>query len=79
MKVIHRILILLLFVSGCSVIPPLQRSNLIAVFHLIEISNYEEAKTVIEDMIMDAESREWSRTWYARGLLTQTAVLVYDG
>lgn len=73
MKTAYRLLIVLIIFSGCSMITPLQRSNLIAVFHLIEISNYEEAKTVIEEMIMDNESREWSRTWYARGLLTQTA------
>lgn len=71
-----KLLILLMFsfiFNSCSVFAPLQRSKLISVFHLIETSNYDEAKTVIEEMIEDEESSQWSRTWYARGLLAHTA------
>jgi tetratricopeptide (TPR) repeat protein len=65
---------LLIFIfSGCSVISPLQKSKFIAVFHLIETANYTEAKEVIEEMKSDEKSGGWARTWYARGLLCQTA------
>ena len=58
---------------GCSTLTPLQRGKFIAVFHLIETSEFEEAKNIIEEMIEDEQSAEWARTWYARGLLAQTA------
>lgn len=44
-----------------------------AVYHLIEAKNYEEAKEVVEDMIKDDETSQWARTWHARGVLYQTA------
>lgn len=69
------ILFVLVLFSGCRVLSPLQRSNLIAVFHLIEDGKYEEAKEVVEDMIADDETSQWSRTWYARGFLAQTAYI----
>lgn len=62
-----------LLIAGCAVLPPLQKSKLIAIFHLIEISNYPEAKIVAEEMIEDDQASQWPRTWYARGLLCQTA------
>jgi tetratricopeptide (TPR) repeat protein len=58
---------------GCSTLTPLQRGKFIAVFHLIETSEFDEAKNIIEEMIEDELSSEWARTWYARGLLAQTA------
>lgn len=67
------ILFILVLFSSCRVLSPLQRSNLMAVFHLIEEGNYEEAKEVVEEMIADDESSQWARTWYARGVLAQTA------
>ncbi|MFW5707758.1 MAG: tetratricopeptide repeat protein [Bacteroidota bacterium] len=67
-------IILLLVLSGCSVFMPLQRSNLIGVFHLIETGDYTEAKEVVEEMIAnDESSAQWARIWFARGLLAQTA------
>ncbi|MFO7999114.1 MAG: tetratricopeptide repeat protein [Bacteroidales bacterium] len=67
-------LFLLTFVFfGCSVLTPLQRSKLISVFHLIETARYAEAKGLVEDLIEDEEFAQWPRTWYARGLLSQTA------
>ncbi len=68
-----KLIFLLIILSGCSVFTPLQKSNLIAVFHLIENSNYEDAKIVIEEMTNDKEMSKWARTWYARGVLAQTA------
>ncbi len=66
-------IILLTLVSGCAVFAPLERSRLIAIFHLIENGDYEEAKDVIEHMKNDENAGQWPRTWYARGLLCQTA------
>jgi len=43
------------------------------VFHLIETAKFNEAKGVVEEMINDEKSANWYRTWYARGLLCQTA------
>ncbi len=68
-----RLFFLTFIFFGCSVLTPLQKSKFIAVFHLIEIADYEEAKEVIEEMIIHEEYAQWPRTWYARGLLCQTA------
>jgi tetratricopeptide (TPR) repeat protein len=65
--------IFVLIFSGCSTLTPLQRGKFIAVFHLIETSEFEEAKIIVEEMIEDEQSAEWARTWYARGLLAQNA------
>ncbi len=67
------IFIFFVFFWGCSFLPSLQRSNLIAVFHLIENGSYKEAKEVIEEMLSDKESMQWPRTWYARGVLAHEA------
>lgn len=65
--------ILLVFLTGCSALTPLQKSKFISVNHLIEVGNYQEARDVIENMINDEETQKWPRTWYTRGLLAQTA------
>jgi len=70
-----KIIIILLLLTGCGIMSPLQNSKLIAVFHLIEIANFEEAKKVVEEMIDDDESRGWAKTWFARGLIAQSAYL----
>ncbi len=44
-----------------------------ASFQLIETGKYEEAKKSIEEAIADKKTEQWPRTWYARGLLCQTA------
>jgi tetratricopeptide (TPR) repeat protein len=66
-------LLLVLIFTGCTVLTPLQRSKLISVYHLIEIGNYEDAKNLVEEMIKDKDMSQWSRTWYARGLISQNA------
>ena len=58
---------------GCYLTLPAQKSKVLAVFQLIETGKYEEAKEEIEDAIVDKKTRQWHRTWYARGLLCQTA------
>lgn len=68
-----KLIAMTLFLSGCTVLAPLQKSKLISVFHLIETAEYKEAKTLIEEMTDDEESSQWVNTWYARGLLCQAA------
>jgi len=66
--------LLLMFVfTGCAVLTPFQKSKLIAVYHLIEVANFVEAKNVVEEMIQDKEASQWARTWYARGVVAQDA------
>ena len=50
-----------------------QRSNVISLFQLIETAKYDEAKTAIEEAIEAEKTADWAVTWYARGLLCQTA------
>jgi tetratricopeptide (TPR) repeat protein len=58
---------------GCYLLSPAQKSKVLAVFQLIETGKYEEAKEEIEEAIDDKKTGEWSRTWYAKGLLCQKA------
>ncbi len=73
--IMNKLIAILLFLtlSGCVVLTPLQKSKLIAAFHLIEIANYVEAKKVIEEMVADEDASKWYRTWFARGILAQNA------
>ncbi len=50
-----------------------QKSNVLATFQLIENGKFEEAKESIEEAIKDEKTSKWSKTWYAKGLLCQTA------
>jgi tetratricopeptide (TPR) repeat protein len=68
-----RLLILAIVISGCTVMPPLQQRKLISVFHLIETAKYAEAKGLVDEMITDPATSQRARTWYARGLLCQSA------
>ncbi len=70
-----KLFFLILVFCGCSVLKPLQKSKLITLFHIIELSEFEEAKKVVEEMITDEESMHWYRAWYARGLICQNAYL----
>lgn len=67
------LLMALLAISACSVLTPLQRSKMLSVNHLIDNSQYAEAKEIVEDMVQDESLSDWSRTWYARGKLAQNA------
>lgn len=73
MKVFRVILLIVLFIQGCSSFTPLQRSRFLTVSHLIDTAKYAEAKELVEEMTVDEQFTEWPRTWYARGLLAQTA------
>ncbi len=50
-----------------------QKSNVIGAFQLIENGKYEDAKKIIQEAVVDKKTRKWSKTYYARGLLCQTA------
>jgi tetratricopeptide (TPR) repeat protein len=68
-----RLLILISIVFGCYFLLPAQKSKVLAVFQLIETEKYAEAKEEIEEAIDDKKTSQWHRTWYAKGLLCQTA------
>ena len=58
---------------GCFLSSPAQKSKVLAVFQLIETGKYEDAKEEIEEAVEDKKTSQWHRTWYAKGLLCQTA------
>ena len=72
-RIMKRLVILTTLLLGSALMVQAQKSKVIAVFHLIETSKYGEAKTAIEEAIKDKRTWGWPRTWYARGLLCQTA------
>jgi tetratricopeptide (TPR) repeat protein len=62
--------------GGCSIrehFPHFQKRKMLSVFHLIETEKFQDARRVIEEMVEDEDSKEWSRLWYARGMLAQNA------
>jgi tetratricopeptide (TPR) repeat protein len=50
-----------------------QKSKVIAVMQMIEAEKYEEAKEDIEEAVENDRTSKWPRTYYAKGLLCQTA------
>jgi len=64
--------LLFIFFGYCFVLHA-QKIKVISVFKLIETDKYEEAKKNIEEAINEEKTSHWYRTWYARGLLCQTA------
>jgi tetratricopeptide (TPR) repeat protein len=68
-----RLVLIVSIFLGCYLASPAQKSKVIAVFQLIETGKYDEAKEAIEEAISDKKTGQWPRTWYARGLLCQTA------
>lgn len=67
----HRVVIWLLL--GLSPVVLGQKSRVLSVIQLIESEKYEEAKESIELAVWNDRTSEWSRTYYARGLLCQQA------
>ncbi len=65
--------IFLFLLLGCSLYSHAQKSKVISVFQLIETDKYQQAKQAIEDAIKEKNTWKWYKTWYARGLLCQTA------
>lgn len=68
-----KVLLLIFIVFGSFLLTQAQKSKVIAVFQLIETAKYNEAKRAVEEAIVEEKTMEWPRTWYARGLLCQTA------
>jgi len=50
-----------------------QKSRVLSVLQLIESEQYEDAKEAIELAIWNSKTSKWPRTFYAKGLLCQTA------
>jgi len=50
-----------------------QKSRVLSVFQMIESEKYEEAKEAIELAVWNDKTAKWHRTYYAKGLLCQTA------
>ncbi len=63
----------LILTLGWTFLVHAQKSKVISVFQLIETGKYTEAKDAIEDAIKEENTWKWYKTWYARGLLAQTA------
>jgi tetratricopeptide (TPR) repeat protein len=68
-----RLVLIISIFFVCYLLSPAQKSKVLATFQLIETGKYEEAKEEIEEAIDDKNTVEWFRTWYAKGLLCQTA------
>jgi len=50
-----------------------QKSRVLAVMQMIEAEKYDEAKEAIEQALQNEKTSGWNRTYYAKGLLCQTA------
>ena len=50
-----------------------QKSRVLAVFQMIDHGKYTEAKEAIELAVWNDKTSRWARTYYAKGLLCQTA------
>lgn len=69
----NRLFLIAIIFFGSTSLLTAQKSKVIGVFQLIEKGKYEEAKGIIEDAIKDKHTKEWAKTWYARGLICQNA------
>jgi tetratricopeptide (TPR) repeat protein len=50
-----------------------QKSKVLAVMQMIDAGKYDEAKEDIEQALQNEKTSSWNRTYYAKGLLCQTA------
>ena len=50
-----------------------QKSKVVAVMQMIEAAKFEEARESIEEAVENERTSKWHRTYYAKGLLCQTA------
>lgn len=67
----HRFLIFLLV---CLALPALgQKSRVLSVMQMIDSKKYSEAREAIELAVSNDRTANWHRTYYAKGLLCQTA------
>lgn len=68
-----KIAFLFIILSGIFLNIHAQRTNVFAAFQLIENGKFTEAKKAIEEALEDDKTKDWARTWYARGLLCHKA------
>ena len=68
-----RQILLILLLIGLTLPLPGQKSRVVAVFQMIDAKNYEEAKESIELAAWHDKTSRWPWTYYAKGLLCQTA------
>lgn len=67
-----RLSIILLLVS-LALSASAQKSRVLSVMQMIESKKYSEAKEAIEQAVWNDRTSKWPRTYYAKGLLCQTA------
>ncbi len=69
-----RVFTVLIFITlTASPLLKAQKSLVIAAFQLIETEKFEEAKKAIEEALEDDRTKNWYRSWHAKGLLCQRA------
>ncbi|MGW8314707.1 MAG: tetratricopeptide repeat protein [Bacteroidales bacterium] len=69
----HRTWSIILLLLAPAVLTYGQKSRVLSVIQLIESEKYSEAKESIDLAVWNDRTSEWSRTWYAKGLLCQKA------
>ena len=67
----HRIVTILLL--GLALSSYGQKSRVLAVMQMIDAEKYDEAKEDIEQALQNEKTSNWPRTYFAKGLLCQTA------
>jgi tetratricopeptide (TPR) repeat protein len=70
---IRNLLLAILLLSVSTFTVSAQKSKVLATFQLIETEKYKEAKEAIEEALTEKSTKNWSWTWYARGMLAQKA------
>ena len=66
-------MLFLFVVMGVTLAASGQKSRVLSVFQMIESGKYEEAKEAVELAVWNDKTSRWHRTYYAKGLLCQTA------
>ncbi len=66
-------IVFLMLLAVVPVTASAQKSRVLAVFQMIDAKKYEEAKESIELAVWNDKTSRWHRTYYAKGVLCQTA------
>jgi tetratricopeptide (TPR) repeat protein len=64
---------IIILMLGLAAVSYAQKSRVLSVFQMIDQGKYSEARDAIELAIWNDKTSRWPRTWYAKGLLCQTA------
>jgi tetratricopeptide (TPR) repeat protein len=73
MNMMRRASIFICLLFGSFLLVNAQKSKVIAAFQLIETEKFKEAKELVEEALQDDKTKDWYRTWHAKGLLCQKA------